>query len=170
MMFSMCAPCSAFTLASIRCSVRLATHLRQACISRIDHDPPDLDDLGTVLRDIHTMLVARGRDVDDDVLVELRRSRWRGVLALSTLAGTLRGERALRLLLRICAAALVWLSRRRCSHVFLLLSVPSQLQTPNEGCLGCGSIEVERWTRRLCERLGLHCVAHVSPFCLLAEW
>jgi len=39
----------------------------------IEQDPADLNHLGRVLGDVHTMLVAGGRNVDDDVAVDLER-------------------------------------------------------------------------------------------------
>lgn len=44
----------------------------------VEQDPTQLDDLGRVLGHVHAVLVAGGRDVDDDVAVELRRGSLNG--------------------------------------------------------------------------------------------
>jgi len=69
------------------------------------------------------MLVARGGNVDDAILVELLRRGRSGVLSLGALAGALRREWALWLrgLLSV-GSTLVGLSRSGCSHVLVLLS------------------------------------------------
>ena len=104
--------------------MRGSTYLRQARVLRIDHDPANLNDFRAVLGDVNAMLIARGCNVDDAVLIELRRRGRRHVLALCTLTRALGGEGSLRLsgLLRIRAAtAMVRLPGRWCSHILCCL-------------------------------------------------
>lgn len=58
--------------------VKQFTYLSFGILS-IDNNPANLDDLGAVLGDIDAMLVTRGSNVDDAVLLE---RRLRGLLLL----------------------------------------------------------------------------------------
>lgn len=72
-----------------------STYLWQTRVPSIDYHPANLNDLRTIFCDVDAMLVTRGGDVEDDILVELLRSgtRERGgrgrVLGLSIGAGPL---------------------------------------------------------------------------------
>lgn len=58
------------------------TYLRQRWISRVEHNPADLNDLGTIFSHVYTVLVASRGNVHHTVLVEAVIGRWRRVDAL----------------------------------------------------------------------------------------